>query len=815
MMRRICTWGAAVLAPVSFVVLSAAPVTTSAPGWTFTDKEAPVFSTKAAASPIYWTVENWKGKPFKAGTWPDDGTLTLPVLPAGFYRVKCSNATGDAPETFDFCVTAADQCRNPESYFAADSGFSGCSRRGTYDCPWYDGDTWHVTAELLGKCGLVHTRERLEWGPFIEPKRGQRDFSRYLHSARFLKENGVVTTGLFHDCPAWLRNPRTDTLPSDLMVLYGFMKEAAQVFDDYYDAWEFWNEEELGSSGAPVWEYVAALKAFALGTRAGSAKTVVLPGSLSGIVHDGYGQAMFDSDIAKYVQAFNLHTYVPVCGYDGWHKDVRKFLEEAGVPDWQVWLTESSTALDGNGEADCYRKGLKRHSPAQEMLMAEFYPKSNILHQFGGIFRNWYFLFGCYNEQGGKRDWGSMRRNGTVKPIHAAMSALTHALGDATLLGEMKMPSGLRAFLYRLPDGSQTIAFWSVSNLETNPGPTVRIDTDRAHPVSFATGCGEFLLTDVMGTPKAVRAETDRLDLTATRFPQYLSGLKGFKADVAPMKSGRLGSYTPRADEDLTVVLRPLIVREDFGITGGKCVAELCKEKGAFDLEIWNFSDREKRGRVAVSNGTLEGVPDEIVLPPWGKADVRVTYVPPEGDALNFRFDFTGTFDGKSISKVRIPVFHRWRFFRACEVVPMPQLERPEAWTRNDSGNKYEAVFDEKEKTVRFDVEWDGSRGAWFFPVHTFADGESFEGAKYVEFEVKSWQDKVENDMILTTVMCLYPDGKVKESPYDRPGFEWERRRVKLPDDADKAVAFRVGGLPQGHQLKYWIRNFRILKTRK
>ena len=72
---------------------------------------------------------------------------------------------------------------------------------------------------------------------------------------------------------------------------------------------------------------------------------------------------------------------------------------------------------------------------------------------------------------------------------------------------------------------------------------------------------------------------------------------------------------------------------------------------------------------------------------------------------------------------------------------------------------------------MRFEAKWDGSKGAWFFPIHMFGGGESFKGAKYVEFEVKSWQDKVENDMILTTVMCLYPDGNVKESPYSPPGF--------------------------------------------
>lgn len=43
--------------------------------------------------------------------------------------------------------------------------------------------------------------------------------------------------------------------------------------------------------------------------------------------------------------------------------------------------------------------------------MAEICPKGMVLLQFGGIHRAWWFLFGCYNERHGEKDWGTMRRN--------------------------------------------------------------------------------------------------------------------------------------------------------------------------------------------------------------------------------------------------------------------------------------------------------------------------------------------------------------------------------------------------------------------
>ena len=804
---------ATVMATAAFAATlrAAATVTTPAPGWTFTEAEAPVFHFDEPAS---FLVRDWHGREVTSGEVAPDGTIALTPLPPGYYSLSLATNDWRLATSNSFCVVTTNRCRSAESFFAADSGLSGCSRRGSYYCPWYNGDCWHVTAELLGKCGLVHTRERLEWGNFIEPQKGKRDFSRYLASANAMAENGVVSTGIFHDVPPWLRRKGV-AFAGDLVELYRFMEDAARTFDPYYDSWEFWNEQDLGVGTA--WEYAASLKAFALGARAGSETTVILPGACAFVQHFGYAQAMFDSDIAKYVQAFNLHTYAPLASYGDFHADIRKFLKEAGVPDWQVWLTESGTNLEGNGLAESSRKGLRAHSHEQEMVMAEFFPKSAILHRQGGIFRNWFFLFGCYNEQGGARDWGSMRRDGTVKPIHASISAATSELGDARLLGEKKLGKGLRGFVFEKPDGSRTLAFWSVSNLEKSTVPPIRIESSFAREFTLATRDGRYRLTDMMGTPsEAVAANGCGLRLKATRFPQYLSGLRSIKADIPPADTGRLARYVAEPDEDLTIVIRPLLNRDDFTITGGSANAELEAAKGRITVEVWNLSPKEKHGRIEVSAGTLEGAEGEQTLAPWGCTVIEALYTPPDGGSLSFNADFSGVFDGRRASRVRVPMFNANRFLESCEVVPLPRLERPEAWKRNDSGNSYSCTWDEEEKAVRFDVTWDISSGVWFFPVHEFdfGDSESFEGARYMEFEVRNEQDKVENDMFCVEVMCLYKDKPRGSLKFKSPGKHWERRRVMLPEDAGKMTGFRIGGLISGHKLTYWIRNFRILKPR-
>lgn len=790
-------------------------VTTDAPGWTFTDAERPVFRIDRPSARIRWSLENWKGETVRQGDWPRNGALTLDRLPAGYYRVRPSESAGRAPEAFTFCVTPAARCRAPDSFFAADAAISGCSRRGAYDCPWYEGDCPRVTAELLGKCGFVHTRERLEWGNFISPQKGVRDFSRYLHTAAWMKTNGVVSIGCFHDTPNWNRKPGK-RLPDDLVELYRFMEDAARTFDPYYDAWEFWNEPELGSTCEPVWEYGAALKAFALGARAGSEKTVILPGSFSTIEHGGYAQTLFEGDAAKYVQAFNLHTYFPPRGYDAWHRDVKAFLSEAGIPDWQVWLTESGTNMEGNGLVDGIRTGTKAHAPEQEMILAEFYPKSCILHQQGGIFRNWYFMFGCYNEQGGRRDWGSMRRDGTVKPIHASMAAVSSVLGDARLLGEKRITEGVRAFVYQKPDKSHVLAFWSQSEVDLGVG-VVRMSDGVTKAFTLAAAPGSYRLVDMMGTPSVVKADRSGLHLSARRFPQYLTGLKALTADIPPLDAGRLARYVPKANEDLSVVIRPETHPDDFNITGGKRIAELHKETGRIRLEVWNLSAQAKRGRLGLRGGTFAGLPPEVALAPWDKTVLDVVYRPEAGDRVSFDLDIAGRFDGRRTSRVRIPVIYNWRFMQGCRAVPLPRLDDPGAWIRNDSAQSYRCSWDERERAVLFEAAWDGTTGQWFYPIVKLADGESLEGARYVEFEAKSWQDKVENDMGHVQLMLLYgADGTdgTKNAGFRAPGFEWEKRTAALPPDAGGVRQFRLGFLPYGHQLKLWLRNFKVLKDK-
>ena len=114
---------------------------------------------------------------------------------------------------------------------------------------------------------------------------------------------------------------------------------------------------------------------------------------------------------------------------------------------------------------------------------------------------------------------------------------------------------------------------------------------------------------------------------------------------------------------------------------------------------------------------------------------------------------------------------------------------------------------------MRFDVSWTGETGPWFMPWHDLKlPEESLEGAKMIEFEVKSEQDKVENDYNSAVFLPAWADGRSQSIHYPPPGHGWEVRRVALPPDAGGIVSFRLGGAPRGRRLTFWIRNVRLLK---
>jgi hypothetical protein len=244
---------------------------------------------------------------------------------------------------------------------------------------------------------------------------------------------------------------------------------------------------------------------------------------------------------------------------------------------------------------------------------------------------------------------------------------------------------------------------------------------------------------------------------------------------------------------------------------------------GRLKVIVWNLEDSAKTGTVNAEGGEFSGIPQSVTIPPMSKIEFETVFKPrlPDG-VFEGHIVFSGVFNGKKTSKLDIPVHLIGLFLQNCRQIPMDWM-KPSDWERNTSATSYECVFDEAENALRFDVAWNNHVDRWFYPVHTLKQPEeSFKDVQGIQFEVKTTQNKVENDMNYAYVMVAYttPDNqsvRVINVPYQHPLTTWEVRRIMFDGaiPADATVKFlRFGCNPRGTQMTYWLRNIKYLSTK-
>ena len=806
-----------------------------------------------------WRLVEWRGREVEGavGAFDERGEATLPPLPAGYYRMVGGADDGkrtterlatlvvvSPPAIVALSSVGGAVPRQAASFFAADSAASYIAP-GAFDCPWNGGDAIRTIADLAQLAGIRHIRERMRWRDAQPTPDAPPDFSRCLAAADLFHERGITLSGCFHDSPSW--TGRLQKLPGDLAALHRFCRETADAFGDRMEDWEFWNEPDIEFAPEPVWDYAATLKAAYLGFKAARPDMPVLNGALCRPPASAYEKALFANDAACYFDVFNYHTYAALSLYPDFFAKLRESLDSAGAGDRPVWVSECGTNNEGPATEKSARPGFTAHSSGQELVVAEYCAKANISLQMEGVARNYLFILGAYSERGGKKDWGMLRRDGTAKPAYAVLATQIRELGDATLLGRMDAPEGIRAYLYEQPDGSQTVAFWAESPLDAAPANTTLVDAEHdcarewvLHPPAPADGA-PLHISDMCGAMStAAQDASGSLLLSATRYPAYLSGLRGFVATKPPHKGGRSSAeaapslvtnnsslVTRHSSLPSPIIFRVDLTPDDFEISGSKTLAVAKVDELRLRVQVWNLSDAAVTGTVKASGAELAGLPEgEIEISPFGKAEFKCTLQPGFAGVApatpSATLVLNGSFNGRDASRLTMPVLFEPVLLSSCEAMELPWRD-PSRWLRNDSAATYSASWDEAEQAMRFDVEWtDPAVDRWFYPVLPLElPKEGLDGAVRAIFEVKTAQDKVENDFKNggSNFMLVREGGKGGPEnffPYTPPTGAWERRYVELAT-ADGGLAdveaIRVGVNPLGMRLTFWLRNLAVLRA--
>ncbi len=756
------------------------------PSRLFCGGEIPEFAVAGAEEGMSWRVMDWRGKCVQSGVLQSDGVLSVKDLKPGYWTLVVDGA---GETTFTTTVDPARRVSHPESPFAADSAFSWMTIAHSYSAEFNGGYPAHL-ARLLRAAGISQTRERFCWSDVQKEKGGEIDWGRYLRNAKLLGEKGIRISWMSAGSPKFAGGAAngwgSQSLAKDLVAVRDLCEEVGRAFGPYLADFEYLNEPDLMF---PAWDAAAQYKAAAAGFRAAKSGVPTANFAMCLGVDFTYDNLVFDNDMAKYIDIFNIHHYGRLGEYDDFDARIHRFLDKRGIGDMPIMISESGCEAEGEAKLATDTPRCRAQTPEQEMIVADFIPKAQIKRQFGGVWRNHFFIFASFHERGGRKDWGLVRRDGSARPGIAAFSALTAVLDGAKMLGRVDLAPGVEAYLYDRGGGLKALAFWGSSK-------TFSINSDKP-----------LLLVNWCGTPKHLPA--GEVEITAERHVSYLAG--AFDMPIAKPATP-VGVITSRqsiaSDEDLETVVRVDFLEGEFDVVDGFTAVETRREgEGRVKVEIWNLSDKPKKGRLYSKGGELIGWPEnEITLPARGVFSQEAVLRPAVGKDGESKWQLRGVFDGRKTTRFAAVVRDFASALKGMRRVTV-QANDPAVWRKNTSAPK--ATFTPEGDAMRIDLSWVGapahSGGRWAYNRICVPE-EARGSVKYLVFEIKSEQDKIENRYSCANVFAK-GTGREDRIPCNPPSKEWTKIHVAIPMNDSPVDYVGLGGNPSGKEVTMWIRN--------
>ncbi len=427
-----------------FFILAGAANAQAAPRALSTDRFANVFVegqpvriTVAAGEAVDLVLRDLDGKEqarraVPAATAPT--TLDLGPVAPGYYDAVAGEATLPLVVILDPAKRVSG-----ESRLATDTAMS-----------WLvPPEQFEPMAELLRQVGFGWVRERLSWGE-VEPERGRYDWGRYDRSATALAQRGIKVYQILHDSPKWSRaDGDTRATPDDLRDVYRLARALARQFRGRVQAWELWNEPDIGFFSHTASECAALQKAAFLGFRAEDPDQLVLGPSMA-MGASTFAEHLLANGAGHYLDVWNYHIYADPSAYAQRHAGFQALLarHRVAVPSW---VTEAGDPVQGAGGI------LTRESRVhQAAFLSRAYPQALAM----GVERHFWFVFPFYRE--GNTGWGLFEPNQEAPyPGLAAMATATYALGRGDFLGKIAVPGDeARALAFARGDGTAAVAVW-------------------------------------------------------------------------------------------------------------------------------------------------------------------------------------------------------------------------------------------------------------------------------------------------------------------------------------------------------------------
>ncbi len=711
-------------------------LTTSRPANIFTESASVVFNLTEPAGQTYsWRVHDWQGNLCAEGVL-SEGETALPIkkLPRGYFELEVKSETAvrwEPPIPFALVSDPATRTLNADSPFAVDSALSWTASKGVKGTKLDPEKPYEVIADIAQLSGVSMIRDRLGWFETTNPKPGVYEWGSYETTAALLAQRGIKILSLYESFPETKPSPSwTKDGLYDLTAVYQFSQAAARQFKGRTVAWEFWNEPDLKRK-IPAWDFAASQKAAYLGFKKGNPDVNVLNGSISNI-HRAAGmlRLLLDNGMGDYYDTFNLHTYLLPKYHSRVMRETQSLLTAYSLEKKPLWVTEVGLAYEGNGDVAPLQAGSDRreHGPDQARAQAERVVTTEVTLHALGAQRVFFFVLPAFNEANGNKAWGLLRWDWMVKPGFVALSNLTHQLGDAQLLGDYTLGTGVQAYLFtqcgtgkNAPrKGTQTLVIWS--------------NVDRTISLPYA---GERLeLVDLMGKVSSLTpVEKGQYSLRVGPSAVYLNGLSGLTPATAfalELKNERKSSLT-----ELSTILR--IKLGPAFKTQAQTYASFPSSPAEAAVEVYNFSDEAITGAVKNlgSGYELQGLPERVSVPAQGTISLPVKLVFPKVAPIGATMVKLGAeFPGRKVAPAIIPVLADLATVAAqCEERTIPAMDVG-SWIKNSSG-KMDIQINAASGEITFPVSFTDNVDRWIHPALKIPK-DALNGALALSFEIRA-----------------------------------------------------------------------------
>lgn len=582
-----------------------------------------------ASDNLPYTVTDYFGKTLYEGVVSGNENEMVSVQrcvknhPTGYFLLKC----GD--EQMGYVVTTSYAERTLEdSPFAMDYAATMHNKK-INNC-------FSVSAAAR-LAGVTWVRDRASWSAY-EQIQGQYDFTSTEECFKAIDKAGLKLLVDLCPSPQWAYASEgyngkdiIGGFRNNQLAFYRLCKEMVQYYDGVVDAWELWNESDIGFAVETSELFSAFYKAGALGVYDANPNMTVALGGLC-LPNDriDYMHLTLLNDVLQYSSFFNYHSHVVQPGNLGYQTFTSPYgmagSASASLSLYNdlyqrpVWVTEAGMRVDK----------MEYNSYIQQ---ANYIVTSTVESLSFGTNKHFWFLLAPYMENGG--DFGTFSETLEPYPTLAAESVMTSVLGKAEYLGE---PIGLssKAYGYIFNNGTRLVSvLWS-----TKKGDTYIIKTT-----------APIIVTDIMGNESLMEPdEYGKISLRLSSTPIYVTysiAPDFYSHDKADYKIQPL-TYTLGQ----RVVLSPEFENYDVNNPDIKANGHLVSDGIKVKVRVTNYNDVKVTGNITATLEGFEviGTDKEITVDPYSEGYITLTLKKTGNEPVNSYITFTGTFNGEKTS---------------------------------------------------------------------------------------------------------------------------------------------------------------------